>query len=97
MPPGQVRVWIVGGYAFNNLDDIAMMASKAVANPINAQVDQITDGVPFNHLPFCSYHPGGAHFLIGDGSVTFLSENMEFLVLEGLATVGRGENVQLPQ
>ena len=96
VPPGQARVWIAGGYTFNNREDIALMASKVVANPINAQVDQITDGVPFNHLPFSSFHSGGAHFLVGDGSVTFLSENMEYLLFQQLATVGGGEVASVP-
>ncbi len=95
-PPGLVRAWITGGYTFNNDDDIALMASKVVANPINAKVDAITDGIPFNHLPFSSCHLGGAHFLMGDGSIAFLSENMEYLLLQQLATVARGEVVTLP-
>ncbi len=95
VPPGQARVWIAGGYTFNNKDDIALMASKVVANPINAEVDQITDGVRFNHLPFSSFHPGGAMFVLGDGSVTFLSENMNFLLLQQMATVDGGEVVSL--
>ena len=96
-PPGLVRVWIVGGYQpTSDKENIALMASKVVANPINAKVDAITDGVPFNHLPFSSYHLGGAHFLMGDGSITFLSENMEYLLLQQLATVARGEVVTLP-
>ncbi len=95
-PPGCVRVWIAGGYVFNSEDDIALMASKVVANPINAKVDKIADAVDFNHLPFSSFHPGGVHFLVGDGSVTFLSENMEYLLYQQLATVARGEVASLP-
>jgi prepilin-type N-terminal cleavage/methylation domain-containing protein len=34
---------------------------------------------------FSSYHPGGAHFCSGDGSVTFLQEEIDQLVLEGMA------------
>ena len=97
-PPGLVRNWIAGGWSpeGRDVDDLAMMASKVVDHSINARVDAVAEGVYFNHLPFGSFHSGGAHFLVGDGSVSFLSESMEFTVLQGLATVARGEVAQLP-
>lgn len=97
-PPGLVRCWIAGGWSPTGDDDenLAWMATKVVANSINAKVDVGADGIPFNHLPFSSFHPGGAHFLMGDGSVRFLSESMKFLLFQQLATVARGEVAPLP-
>ncbi|MBN2291431.1 MAG: DUF1559 domain-containing protein [Pirellulales bacterium] len=95
-PPGLIRIWMAGSYRFNSREDIALMSSKVVVNPINAKIDRVADGVHFNQLPFSSFHPGGAHFLIGDGSVSFLSEDMQFLLFEELATVARGEVSHLP-
>jgi len=49
-----------------------------------------------NDSSFSSMHPGGTHFLMGDGSVHFFSENTELRLLQGLATRARSEVVQLP-
>ncbi len=38
-----------------------------------------------------SFHTGGAHFTLGDGSVRFISENVDFNVFIGLATPANGE------
>ncbi len=40
---------------------------------------------------FSSYHPGGCHFVLGDGSVHFLSENMDAGLLADLTTRAGGE------
>lgn len=40
-----------------------------------------------------SFHVGGAHFLLGDGSVRFLSENMDLATLQALTSIGQGEVV----
>ncbi len=40
-----------------------------------------------------SYHTGGAHFLLGDGSVRFVSENLSLAVWVSLLTRGNGEVV----
>ena len=41
--------------------------------------------------PFSSYHPGGCHFLLVDGSAHFISENVNAAVLSGLTTRAGGE------
>jgi prepilin-type N-terminal cleavage/methylation domain-containing protein len=38
-----------------------------------------------------SFHVGGAHFLMGDGAVRFLSENMHMATYQGLSTRRAGE------
>jgi len=97
-PPGFVRAWIAGGWSptSDDSENLALMAMKVVANSINAELDTGAYGIHFNYLPFGSFHPGGAHFLMGDGSVTFLSENMRYLLFQQLATVARGEVAPLP-
>jgi prepilin-type N-terminal cleavage/methylation domain-containing protein/prepilin-type processing-associated H-X9-DG protein len=40
---------------------------------------------------FRSLHPGGAHFLMCDGVVKFLSESIDMSVFHGLATIRGGE------
>lgn len=44
-----------------------------------------------------SYHAGGAQFVMGDGSVHYLPENIDSLVYRGLATRNVGESVTLVQ
>ena len=42
---------------------------------------------------FSSYHPGGCHFLMADGSVHFISENIDQEILEALTTRAGGEPI----
>lgn len=43
-----------------------------------------------------SWHPGGANFLMGDGSVQFLSENMDMRTYQAISTRAGSEAVTLP-
>ena len=52
-------------------------------------------GVQGTGQPF-SFHTGGAQFLFGDGSVAFISENVDLTLFVGLVTRGNGEVVQVP-
>jgi hypothetical protein len=45
---------------------------------------------------FKSLHPSGAHFVMADGSVHFVNEQIERLVYLGLASRNGGEMVSLP-
>ncbi|QDV49350.1 DUF1559 domain-containing protein [Gimesia fumaroli] len=45
---------------------------------------------------FRSQHVGGAHFLYGDGSVHFISENIDLGVYQALSTIQGGEVVETP-
>ena len=49
-----------------------------------------------NDISFGSEHPGGTQFLLGDGSVSFLSENTLLKILQAAATRHMAEPPQLP-
>ncbi|MES2793656.1 MAG: DUF1559 domain-containing protein [Planctomycetota bacterium] len=69
-------------------------------NGINAPFrSSTTGGPPFTHDMYngnsfsgpASYHVGGCHFLLADGAVRFISQNLNQGVLTGLATRAGGE------
>ena len=94
-----VRPWILGanGGGHDGIDSAgASYAFKVIEFPINAPVDSQIDAIPFNHLPMGSHHPGGANFVLGDGSVRFLPETIGFELYRDLATCDGGESVQIP-
>ncbi len=73
------RTWVRG----STINGGAMGSCKNVNEPINA-------GQPyfdFNNGAFGSEHPGGTHFSMCDGSVTFVSENIDHAVY--LSTASR--------
>ena len=45
----------------------------------------------FNYIDFGSRHPGGAQFVMADGSVQFINETIEFSIYQDLATRDGGE------
>lgn len=47
----------------------------------------------FNDVSFSSQHVGGVQFLLGDGTVRFISENIDFNTYLSLASIGEGEVV----
>ncbi|MCC7473763.1 MAG: DUF1559 domain-containing protein [Pirellulales bacterium] len=49
-----------------------------------------------NNAPFASLHPGGTHFSFGDGSATFITENIDFPVYQAFGSRDMGEVVSLP-
>jgi prepilin-type processing-associated H-X9-DG protein len=47
--------------------------------------------IPLNDLFFGSFHPGGAHFAMADGSTHFLADQTDLTILQDLATIAGGE------
>ncbi|MDD3470397.1 MAG: DUF1559 domain-containing protein [Thermoguttaceae bacterium] len=47
-------------------------------------------------LAFGSYHPGGGHFTMGDGSVHFLNDSIDKTTYQALSTRNKGEAVSIP-
>jgi len=45
----------------------------------------------FNDVSFSSQHTGGCQFLLGDGSVKFLSENIDFRLYQSVGSIADGE------
>jgi prepilin-type N-terminal cleavage/methylation domain-containing protein len=45
----------------------------------------------FSDAAMSSQHVGGTHFLLGDGTVRFVSENIDFALYQGLASRDQGE------
>ena len=89
--PGNVRGWIMGSN-----ENKASYSYKIVQHTINAPLDRGADGIAYNHLPFGSYHTGGANFALLDGSVHFLTDQIDFELYKDLATCNGSEDAQLP-
>ena len=87
--PGNVRPWIYGADF-----GCGLMTGKVVyQNPINAKVNR-EGGSPlslFHYLPFGSDHPGGASFVMLDGSTRFLAESIDMDTYRAMATCNGGE------
>jgi hypothetical protein len=64
---------------------------RAWGDPANVR----DPGLGINAAPdgFGSSSPGGCHFLLMDGSVRFVSENIDPGVLKALSTYNGGENI----
>jgi hypothetical protein len=50
-------------------------------------------GLPVNDLPFGSFHPGGANFANGDGSVRFLNDSIDMATYLAIGSRNGGEVV----
>ena len=60
---------------------------------INQRIDR-NDGAPFTYLPMGSLHSSGANFARADGSISFLSDNIDYAVYSNLAT-RNGQEVKI--
>jgi prepilin-type N-terminal cleavage/methylation domain-containing protein/prepilin-type processing-associated H-X9-DG protein len=69
--------------------------SACVSNRINGVVPATTGYHTVSN--FRSDHPGGCQFLMADGSVHFLQEQMDYFAYRGLSTRAGGETVSVDQ
>ena len=79
------RSWTRGGTA----GSWYISSAKNVVTAINKT--PYSSGSTFNSVSFGSQHTGGAHFTQGDGSVKFLSENIDLNLYKALASRDGGE------
>lgn len=95
-PPGNVRPWILGGNGPPHESYPGAYSAKVLVYAPNSRLNRFADGVPWNHLPMGSHHPSGMNVLVGDGSVTSVSDSIDLELYFQLATVAGGEAVSLP-
>lgn len=84
------RAWIQG--SSNGNGDVANYACKNINRPIGPS--GWSSGIAtrlYNDARFSSNHTGGTQFLMGDGAVRFISENIDFNTYRALATRDEGE------
>ncbi|MCA9033732.1 MAG: DUF1559 domain-containing protein [Planctomycetaceae bacterium] len=85
------RAWTQG--ASNANGNGASYAVKNVTFPISKTSGYVGGNATrlFNDVRFGSQHTGGAQFAMGDGTVRFVSENIDFGLYQSLASIGGGE------
>jgi hypothetical protein len=93
----KVAAWIDGSFAALCARWLNLMSPtlEGNSNSINYTVyfQSVYPGVPTQTWGPSSMHEGGAHHLLGDGSVRFISENLSVNVYDALATRNGGEVV----
>ncbi len=82
---GGLQAWIWGHYYYST-NRFLTLDAKMIEFPINFR-----GTFPHNSTPYVSAHPGGAQFLLADGAVRFLSQNMDLNTLKRLSTRSGGE------
>jgi hypothetical protein len=91
------RSWTQGASGALTTGAIASYPSKNVNRTIQNVSGYTSNNASrlFNDVAFCSEHVGGAHFLMGDGSVKFVSSNIDWSVYVGAVTRAQGESTSL--
>lgn len=88
------RAWIQG--ASNGDHGFASYACKNVRSPIsNSGYSGGNANRLFNDVRFSSNHTGGAQFVMADGAVKFVSENIDFNTYQAVASKDEGLTLQL--
>ncbi len=85
-----------GGWAPGNTSGGEFTEVAGTCNgPINARLNPTIHGA-IQEASFGSYHSGGAFFAIADGSVKFLSENIDITTYRAMGTRKGNEAVSVP-
>ena len=78
---------------FRGVNGCGTGGSKNIKHPINEFSSRPNWNM--NDTSFGSEHTGGCHFLLTDGAVRFMSENMDLFLLKALGSAGSGEVAQV--
>ncbi len=91
------RDWTQGGSGNVASNGVASYSTKNVVYPISRYSGYTGGNVSrlYNDVRFSSQHVGGAHFLMGDGTVRFVSENVDFPTYQAAASRGDAESLSL--
>ncbi|WP_437223155.1 DUF1559 domain-containing protein [Planctomicrobium sp. SH661] len=71
------RAWKVGSTT-TPLSGLALITTNAGNDTLGGAIVKINSTDANNATAYSSFHTGGAHFLLGDGAVRFISENISF-------------------
>ncbi|WP_218934487.1 DUF1559 family PulG-like putative transporter [Rosistilla ulvae] len=92
---GDARGQSTSGFNANSYTIYAAFdTSTGINGPFTVPGGGIFD---FRPQGFSSFHPGGAHFALADGSVRLFAETIDQVLLTGLTTRNGGEVVQVPE
>ena len=93
-----------GSSTIDKASQICIFTTKNVRYPINSDLSVLCYQTPptgtacpggrtmlFNDLFFGSWHPGGANFAMGDGSVRFVRDDIDMDAFQDAATIQGGE------
>ncbi|MFV0444793.1 MAG: DUF1559 domain-containing protein [Planctomycetaceae bacterium] len=75
-----------GGFNCGATDAGGVAGGRKINPPANGQAQ----------AGFSSQHPGGAQFSLGDGKVTFVSENIDLILLRNLGRISDGAVTRVP-
>lgn len=98
----ELRTWIRGAYYTGSRSapsSICSACAKNVTKPINADpgvwyyYPSSSRTLYFNELFFGSQHADGANFVLADGSVHYLGNDIEMTIYRALATRDSGETI----
>lgn len=78
---------------FTKDDVLAPLNERPVASSVDQTPGDFCRGPSDRVRGFTSFHRGGAHFVYGDGSVHFITEDVDMRTYIALSTISGGEVV----